>query len=249
MDKIKFNIKPQHSCLHDWRKVKNYVEKLKRKKWMHVGLCSLNFENYSIFVDVIELFRTAAELRSTLTDFEIHDEWHYLNLNEFLMEQKDSLEVVRIKREMDLDRLKIVFSMPRLKELVLGTYFFGDLKLAAEASQPNFSVTRLHLPDDRKEYAAIKILLTLFPNVEFLKLFHVDDKTADAISEMGKNLKSLSVTNFFARKISNEAFFLNLDRISCFYVYVFSHYSRELKNRIMSESNTYPINAINIQLP
>lgn len=241
MDKIKLNIKPHHSCLHDRRKINNYVERLQRRKWIHVSLCSKNYNNFNIFVDVMELFRTSPELHSKLTDFEwIHDEWSYINLNWFLMKQKNSLKVVKISRQMDLERLKIILPMPRLKELALGSYFIGDLKLAAEGLQPNLSLTHLHLPNDRNENASVKILLTLFPNVEFLKLWHVDDKTADSISEIGKNLKSLSVTNFFARKISNEAFYLNLEKLNCYYVYVFSHYSRELKNRMMSESDVPP---------
>lgn len=233
MEKIKISIQRIGYYSHNSKKIKKYAEQLKQRKWTHVILRNENFAKVHHFSEVMRLFRISPELHSKLTFFETTNGVLHKNLNLFLATQKDSLKVVKINSSMDVECLKIIFSMPRLEKLLLGKFNITDLKIAAEGMQKKYSVTHLHLTDDRNENQAVKILLTAFPNVEYLRLCKVDDKIATSISDNGKSLKRLSVKNFYARKISNEAFYLNLEKINCYYMYVMTQYSQELKIKVL----------------
>lgn len=236
MEKIKFNIKPLNSRLVKNKTIEKYVNMLSRKKWLQVSLSSENFADIRDFLKVVKIFKSNPKLWCKLTVFEINIEKSYPDLNSFLITQKDSIQVLKLRQQLTLDLMKTIFTIPRLKKLDLGTFCSNDLKVAVQTLPKNLSVTELLLFQD-KGNASIEMFLTFFPNVEFLKIPHVDDDTADLISRKAKHLKRLSVKNFFARSISNEAYFLNLEQINCFYTYVFSQFSQKLKQRMKREAD------------
>lgn len=150
------------------------------------------------------------------------------NLNLFLKTQRDTLETVETLADWtDVDVMKTILSMPRLKNLTLGDFEFDALEIA-EALPPNNSVKSLHLLD-WDNYSECDFFFKVCPKVEFLEMNEITDEIADLISETCKSLKRLCVHRFRAKNIKDEAFFSDLDEISCGEV---ASYSEGLTERL-----------------
>lgn len=92
-----------------------------------------------------------------------------MNLDRFLMSQKETLEVLTITHSVDAAILETILSMPRLKKLYMKVDN-DNLKLAASYFEPNYSVTKLSLPYFMTEHLPIKLIFKFFPMVDYLKV-------------------------------------------------------------------------------
>lgn len=147
-------------------------------------------------------------------DFLMHKSNVCHNLNLLLMMQRNSLEILSIKRSCGVEVMKTILSLPRLKQLTLGE---GDIMLIRKNNcfEESHSVTSLHLKNSPFLLCNFNILLKLFPKVETLKVQTFTEELANAISKTCKSLKTLSIDEFVAIRIKDEAFFMKLKKLKC----------------------------------
>lgn len=142
------------------------------------------------------------------------------SFKKFLVTQKDSLEVLRIRGwEAIVGSMETILSMPRLKKLCLGNFYFENTSnatnLAAGVLSQNFSVATLDLDFVQIENIdTLKVILSAFPNIETLIVCIFSDETANVISEKCKSLKNLSVEFFKAQHIADKNLYRNLENFT-----------------------------------
>lgn len=233
MEKIKFNIR-YIRWASSWYKKDDYHRRLERRKWRNVFLGSCNFGSTEKFLEVFEIFLTSPELHSKVTEFKISLmkkdlQEQKLSLSKFLKTQRNTLKVVNLTQRVSVAALHIVFSMPHLEKLYVGSYDYDHLDLEAQTFQQNNSITTLRLMNYLEKNTAV--LLKAAPNVEILSIESMGSKLAVLIPKTCKSLKRFKVEHLVA--ITNENFFLDLENFDC-YLVTATRISQEILMKIES---------------
>lgn len=148
----------------------------------------------------------------------VQNEVQHRNLNLFLKTQSGTLEnlTVHSHRYVDVEFMKTVLTMRRLKKFLLGSHFKDRLGPAVKTLPQNHTITHLILKNDSCN--TVKNLIKIFSKVEDLDINEMNDEVAVSMSETCKALKRLSVWKFSARKNSHLATFPKLTEFHCSYV-------------------------------
>lgn len=176
-------------------------------------LKKLSIEGKDLFYDDL-LSKTTCKLTDIIISLDPSPKVRQ-NLILFLKMQSESLKYLKIKTWMGKEVMDTILSMPHLIELSLGLRLWHYSAVPENLGQSQ-SIVRLEIfQGDRIEFAWYESLLKAFPKVESLVIFELDNSLADLISENCKSLKRLSSFHFNATDVSNEAFYLNLEELSC----------------------------------
>lgn len=163
-----------------------------------------------------------------------------LNLNSFLMTQRNTLRSIKISVFANTELFRTLLSMPLLEKVVLpGLRAIDRNEYAVGRFSQNLSVTNLHLPLVKNgNFYVYTLLFELFPNIESLKLLgQLNNDSANMISKRCKYLKQLSVEWFNVTNISKQAFYLGLSKIECCYMTrEAAQLSEKLKVQMIGES-------------
>lgn len=145
-----------------------------------------------------------------LTEFEVKCSIELSYQNDFLMKQTDSLETLSIDIKLNDDVIKTVLSMPRLKSLALRNVDSYSFEYVDSNDLQNQSVTSLELTF-QSPMAELDLILWAFPNIQSLKLYNINNFSADIISSTCSCLKRLSAEYFSATEIIDEGYFSKLE--------------------------------------
>lgn len=164
----------------------------------------------------------SSEFGFKLTEIEIegvHNEVQHQNVNLFLKTQRDTLENLEfyIHQYVDVEFMKIVLSMPRLKRFSVSCYLVDRLGAAAETLPQNHTVTHLSFPQGVTRNT-LQNLIKMFPKVEYLEISEMNDEILDSMSETCKSLKSLSIHAFLLRNTSHLQTLPHLTEFDCLFV-------------------------------
>lgn len=174
-------------------------------------LKTLSFSGLSLFN---EDFSTGISFN--LRQLTIHfgyEEFHRRNLISFLESQKDSLEALEMDEWKDEELAKTILSLPRLKKLTFFVYSTNSIENIAVGFE-SLSVVDLCVTLVLG-FTKFENFLKAFPKVEAFKISQAcfTDEVADTIPKIFKSLKRLWVQFFSANNISNETFYMNLEKI------------------------------------
>lgn len=134
------------------------------------------------------------------------------NLISFLKTQQNSLETLTIDKWKGEELTATILSMPRLRKLTLFVHMNSIDTIPGDCKSNTIVDLHVTLFLGSVEF---ENFLKSFPKVERLKISQsaFTNEIADSIPEIFKCLKRLFVQVWCATTLSNEAFFMNLDRI------------------------------------
>lgn len=134
------------------------------------------------------------------------------NFNLFLKAQRDTLEKLTISELIGVETIKIILSMPRLKEFTLSELDINPLEDTPARLPQSHSITSLALPTFNNSNAFNKIFLKSFPKVEYLSISNMPcDELADLIPKAFKFLKTVKLIEFFMPESSPLRAFVNVE--------------------------------------
>lgn len=132
------------------------------------------------------------------------------NVKAFLKTQVDYLEELYFGRNTDVETMKIILSMPRLKSLTLKLSIEGKEALESlKALPPSNSIEFLD------SLYILPCMLKAFPKVQTLITDSLDFYSVEFIPKAFKSLRNLSASMFRAKKVSNKAFYKGLEKFTC----------------------------------
>lgn len=175
------------------------------------NLKQLRFVGYSLLFNTNFSTGISFRLKELVISGLLDEARNFHNINLFLITQREKLEILTIGHFINSEILKTILSMPRLKKLYLAVGIHNSQAgFSVENFLPSQSVTSLSVPyfDGQKDF--FKLILKVFPNIEFLELDSLHDEDANVISDHCQHLKHLSVWTFKGENFSNEAFYLSL---------------------------------------
>lgn len=123
-----------------------------------------------------------------------------VNLNTFLKTQRDTLETLKLGRQTNVEVMKTILTMPKLKKLALKVPEFHTEYEYAGLPQ-NHSVTSLTLSGYKDSNDAYKFCLNAFPAVELLETDRMTNDINVCVSATCKSLK-ISSPNFHLQLLS-----------------------------------------------
>lgn len=139
-------------------------------------------------------------------------------LYDFLESQADSIETLRLEEWFGVEVLKLIFRMPKLRELTIDMYQaettidWENLKMSQSSS-----ITKFHI-DSYRSKAKIRIFNALFdsmPNLKFLTTDYLDNDSLLSIGLRCHKLEELEIQELRAKEIDNPLFFPHLKRFHC----------------------------------
>lgn len=134
------------------------------------------------------------------------------NLKLFLMSQKDTLEVLRLREWIDDDIMETVLSMPRLKKLNLWIQAFAHFENLAE--KQNHSVVNVCLRTlNVIPFRLIEYFVKAFPKVQSLRIRELDDLVADLISKSCEFLERLTFGGFLRHRYFKRGLLPEVKRV------------------------------------
>lgn len=139
-----------------------------------------------------------------------------VNLQKFLMKQMKTLEAISMSDWMGVDVTKMIFHIPKMKQLSLKGFHHTELDVEWEKMElhRNLVVESLEFSDMSNNFLILEEIIKTLPNLKVLKLYSMDQKSMEFLSLNCKLLVSLFVEHFRATDVSNEKLFKNLQQFS-----------------------------------
>jgi len=139
-------------------------------------------------------------------------------LYDFLESQANSLEVIRLEEWFGVQVFKLLFKMPKLRELTIDMY---DVETNIDWENlelnPSSSITKFHIDSYRKNIKVrmFNALFTAMPNLKILTTDHVDNDSLNSIGLRANNLEELEIQELRANQLDNPLYFPNIKRLQC----------------------------------
>ena len=138
------------------------------------------------------------------------------NFLNFLNTQAESLETLVIDRWMGVEVLKLIFHLPKLKNLTID----GLKNLMLMPNWRNFSlklnksIQNLTFYDVHPEFQIVKSLIDATPNLTHLEMHSMDQQVMEYLSENSKDLKALKLRAMEATDFSSRHLFPKLQEFA-----------------------------------
>ncbi|CRL08613.1 CLUMA_CG021665, isoform A [Clunio marinus] len=138
---------------------------------------------------------------------------------DFLESQAESIETLRLEDWCGIEILKLIFKMPRLKDLIVDLF---DVELTIDWTKVNFnsntSITKFEIESYSCNKSRLKIFNALFeamPNLKFLITDCLDKVLLKAVGTHCRALEELEVQELRTQSIHDPQLFPNLKRFHC----------------------------------